>query len=199
MDRNIDRCPRRQLMERLATSNMLDFRITYWGRFTNQSSFEYELIGANMNFIKINEEELNKENFQPLTVIFTLIIFEDKYLLIRNSESLFWELPVIKKMESETPADASIRMCKDLLNLDEIDIIFEGVAKIIFEKRFIEEYFAIYLYNANVSIFDKFDSSDENMNWYSKASELKPICSTSRQVIEFVESSKLIIELNQYP
>lgn len=144
-----------------------------------------------MNFIKINEEEFDKENFQPLTVIFTLIIFEDKYLLIKNIESLFWELPVIQKLESETPAEASIRMCKELLSLDEINIVFGGVAKIIFGKRDSEEYFAIYLYNANVSIFDKFNSSDENMNWYSKESELKPICSTSRQIMEFIESSKL--------
>ena len=144
-----------------------------------------------MNFIKINEEELDKENFQPLTVIFTLIKFECKYLLIKNIESLFWELPVIQKLENETTSEASIRMCKGLLNLDEIDTIFGGLAKIIFEKRDSEEYFAIYLYNANVSIFNKFNNSDKNMKWYSKESELKPICSTSRQIIEFIESSQL--------
>lgn len=138
-----------------------------------------------MEFISVKEEEIQKGSYLPLNVVFCIIYNDNGYLLVQNSESGYWELPVQQIVKDESLRDCANHICKDITNQDIGNLELVGLCEITFENRLKSEYFAIYSTKLhNWEIADKIN----DIRWYKNRGDLEPVCRTSSNIIQYFET-----------
>ncbi|WBW97047.1 NUDIX hydrolase [Oceanirhabdus sp. W0125-5] len=148
-----------------------------------------------MEFISICEKDIQGDNFTPLNVVFTLVYSNKGYLLVQNRQSNFWELPSGSTKLHEKLRDCAIRRCRETSGQKVIELEFMGICKIIFENRSQSEYFAIYV--TELEEEEQFIGNEEikDMKWYKPGDDIKPICTTCSNIIQFYESECSKVEI----
>lgn len=148
-----------------------------------------------MEYLAVNESELNNKKYDPMQAAFLMIRYGDAYLLKRDFEGGHWELPATGINTDETPRECIIRNYCDKYGLNDSDIRLIGVSRVVFEKTEWRpdpkpEYLVLFetiIDNKD----DVFSNIDRNLHvWYVLGDDVNPYCQLSLGLIEYHNSTK---------
>lgn len=147
-----------------------------------------------MEYIVVNESELNDRNYSPINAVFLMIRFNNEYLLKREFDGGHWELPAIGPIKAnETPRECVLRNYSEKYGLNSSNVKLIGVKEVLFEKTNFRpdpkpEYLA--LFEADIKNKDDvMQRLDENLHlWYIFGDDVSPYCQLCRRLIEYRNS-----------
>lgn len=143
-----------------------------------------------MEYIAVNENELNNKKYVPMQAAFLMIRLGNLYLLKRDFVGGHWELPATGINADETPRECIIRNYSDKYGVNASDIKLIGVSKVVFEKtewRPYPEPEYLVLFEAVIDNKDDvFNNIDKSLHiWYAIGDDVSPYCQLCRGLIEY--------------
>lgn len=123
-----------------------------------------------LSFDRIKENELNRDNYQPLTHSLIVVKHDHGFLLVYDRLGEYWELPGGAIEEGESTRDCVVRELLEETNQITDDITFEGVMEFRMAPNGRIEFGALYSgHQSRVSPFQPNEEVDRIIYWDRKA------------------------------
>jgi ADP-ribose pyrophosphatase YjhB (NUDIX family) len=137
-----------------------------------------------MHLIKVSQNDIINGKYQPLDVLFSLVVSTEGYLLVQNKDSGFWELPAGKKEKNEKFDESIFRITKTITGHEIKNIELKSLCYITFENRIKPEYFAIFTSELHNDLLDTYGQKDYLLRWYKHGDHMDKLCSTCKKIID---------------